>query len=110
MLRPCIAHLPRSQKLNLLCCLCFELILHGAEVFSAHSSAQQRTAASTAIVELRLNLLMSYNVKNKTITHFGTQFWDTIVTRSIREVIDFLMSILSFPYVNFVHAILCPRR
>ena len=62
MLRPCIAHLPRSQKLNLLCCLCFVLILHGAEVFSAHSSAQQRTAASTAIVELRLNLLMSYNV------------------------------------------------
>ena len=45
VLPPCIAHLPRSQKLNLLCCLCFVLILHGAEAFSAHSSAQQRTAA-----------------------------------------------------------------
>ena len=52
-----------------------------------------------AIVELRLNLLMPYNVKKKKHTHahikFGTQFWDGFVTRSVREMIDFLMSILS---------------
>jgi len=39
---------------------------------------------------------MSYNV------HKHTKFWDTIVTRSIREMIDFLMSILSTPFC--VHA------
>ena len=29
---------------------------------------------------------------------FGTEIWDGFVTRSIREVIDFLMSILSTPF------------
>jgi len=46
-----IAHMPRSQKLNLLGCLCCVLILHCAEVFliglcgAAQSSAEQRRAA-----------------------------------------------------------------
>ena len=75
----------RPVQANYLLCKPGSLISHGADVFSAHSSAQQRTAAhssaqqrtaaSTAIVELRLNLLMSYNVKNKTIS----TLWDTIL-------------------------------
>ena len=49
-----IAHLPRSQKLNLLGCLCCVLILHCAEVFlidlcgAAQSSAEQRRAANAS--------------------------------------------------------------
>ena len=58
MLRPCIAHLPRSQKLDLLCCLCFVLILHGAEVFSAHSSASAQAAHSRIIIRTVLSTLL----------------------------------------------------
>ena len=53
MLRPCIAHMPRSQKLNLLCCLCFVLILHGAERESGQFV--DRGAAATFVIPFEVS-------------------------------------------------------
>ena len=66
----------------MLCCLCFVLILHGAEVFSAHSSAQQRTAAHSCFgTQLRKLLRQSCKMLGtlrQSYKMLGTQFWDTI--------------------------------
>ena len=108
----------------MLCCLCFVLILHGAEVFSAHSELELELElilsqmAQKPMLRGEVGARMAPKFSQRTAAHscFGTQlrkllrharclghsFGTQFLTRSVREMTDFLMSILPTPFC--VHA------